>query len=107
MKIQTKVERNECPNNIERTDLSLKVDERGVGNISGLKTANSSQRVRTTSAPGGGKGNKRKRKKRAKFAENREVQSDNENAKSDKPESSLQTSVETSVKNTIPALLQL
>ena len=38
MKIQTKVERNEYPNNIERTDFSSKVDERGVGNISGLKT---------------------------------------------------------------------
>lgn len=39
MKIQTKVERNEYPNNIERADFSSKVDERGVGNISGLKTA--------------------------------------------------------------------
>lgn len=98
MKIQTRVDRDNRPDNIERDSFSSKVDERGVGNISGLKTANSSQRVKTTSTPYvGGRGNKRKRKKRAKSAENREVQSDNENAKSDKPESSLQTSVETSV----------
>lgn len=97
MKIQTKVERNEYPNNIERTDFSSKVDERGVGNISGLKTANSSQRVKTTSAPRSGKGNKRKRKKRAKAAEIREMQTENESSKSDKPESSLQTAVDTNI----------
>lgn len=97
MKIQTKVERNEYPNNIERTDFSSKVDERGVGNISGLKTANSSQRVKTTSAPRGGKGNKRKRKKRAKAAEIRERQTENESSKSEKPESALQTAVDTNV----------
>lgn len=98
MKIQTKVERNECPNNIERTDFSSKVDERGVSNISGLKTAERSQRVKTTAPPNrGGKGNKRKRKKKAKAAEIRETQFENEKAKSDKPESSLQTSVEASV----------
>lgn len=97
MKIQTKVERNEYPNNIERADFSSKVDKRGVGNISGLKTANSSQRVKTTSAPRGGKGNKRKRKKRAKAAEIREKQTENESSKSDKPETSLQTPVEASV----------
>lgn len=97
MKIQTKVERNEYPNNIERADFSSKVDERGVGNISGLKTANSSQRVKTTSAPRGGKGNKRKRKKRAKAAEIRERQTENESSKSEKPESALQTAVDTNV----------
>ena len=90
MKIQTKVERNEYPNSIERADFSSKVDERGVSNINGLKTAERSQRVKTTSAPCGGKGNKRKRKKRAKAAEIREMQSD-------KSESSLQTSVDTNV----------
>lgn len=95
MKIQTKVERNECPNNIERTDFSSKVDERGVSNISGLKTAERSQRVKTTSSPHyGGKGNRRKRKKKAKAAEIREKMPDSEKAK---PESSLQTSVDTSV----------
>ena len=97
MKIQTKVERNEYPNHIERTDFSSKVDERGVGNISGLKTANSSQRVKTTSAPRGGKGNKRKRKKRAKAAEIREMQTENESSKSDKPESAIQTAVDTNM----------
>ncbi len=98
MKIQTKVERNEYPNNIERTDFFSKVDERGVGNISGLKTANSSQRVKTTAPPNrGGRGNKRKRKKRAKAAEIREMQTENQSSKSDKPETSLQTSVEASV----------
>ncbi|MBD5157310.1 MAG: hypothetical protein HDT13_06735 [Butyrivibrio sp.] len=97
MKIQTRVDRDTRPDNIERDSFSSKVDERGVGNISGLKTANSSQRVKTTSAPRGGKGNKRKRKKRAKAAEFREVQSENEKAKSDKPESSLHTSVDTNV----------
>lgn len=98
MKIQTKVERNEYPNNIERADFSSKVDERGVNNISGLKTAERSQRVKTTSAPRySGKGNRRKRKKRAKAAEIRETKPDNEKAKSDKPESLLQTSVDTSV----------
>ncbi len=98
MKIQTKVERNECPNNVERADFSSKVDERGVSNISGLKTAERSQRVKTTSAPrGGGRGNKRKRKKRAKAAEIRETQSENEKAKYDKSESALQTAVDTNV----------
>lgn len=98
MKIQTKVERNKYPNNIERADFSSKVDERGVGNISGLKTAERSQRVKTTSAPRvGGKGNKRKRKKRAKAAEIRETQFENEKTKSEKPESALQTAVDTNV----------
>lgn len=101
MKIQTKVERNEYPNNIERADFSSKVDERGVGNISGLKTANSSQRVKTTSAPRvGGRGNKRKRKKQqAKRAavEKEAARIESENAKFDKPESALQTAVDTSV----------
>lgn len=102
MVIQTKVERNECPNNIERTDFSSKVDERGVSNISGLKTAERSQRVKTTSAPHyGGKGNRRKRKKRAKAAEIRETKSENEKLKSDKPESPLQTSVDTSVNTAV------
>ncbi|MBD5130073.1 MAG: hypothetical protein HDT43_09140 [Ruminococcaceae bacterium] len=101
MKIQTKVERNEYPNNIERADFSSKIDERGVGNISGLKTANSSQRVKTTAPPNrGGRGNKRKRKKKAKAAEIRERQTENESSKSDKPESSLQTAVDTNV-NTV------
>lgn len=98
MKIQTKVERNECPNNIERDSFYSKVDEHGVSNISGLKTVERSKRVKTTSAPRyGGKGNRRKRKKRAKAAEIRETKPDNEKAKSDKPESLLQTSVDTSV----------
>lgn len=98
MKIQTKVERNEYPNNIERDSFSSKVDERGVSNISGLKTAERSKRVKTTSAPRyGGKGNRRKRKKRAKAAEIRETKSENEKTSSDKPQSSLQTSVDTSV----------
>lgn len=98
MKIQTKVECNEYPNNIERTDFSSKVDERGVGNISGLKTAERSQRVKTTAPPNRcGRGNKRKRKKKAKAAEIRETQFENEKVKSDKTESSLQTSVATSV----------
>lgn len=98
MKIQTKVERNEYPNNIERADFSSKVDECGVGNISGLKTAERSQRVKTTAPPNkGGRGNKRKRKKKAKAAEIRETQFENEKVKSDKTESSLQTSVDTSV----------
>lgn len=61
MKIQTKVERNEYPNNIERDSFSSKVDERGVSNISGLKTAERPQRVKTTTSPHyGGKGNRRK-----------------------------------------------
>lgn len=98
MKIQTKVERNEYPNNIERADFSSKVDERGVSNISGLKTAERSQRVKTISAPrGGGKGNKRKRKKRAKAAELKATQSEIEKKKSDKSESALQTAVDTNV----------
>lgn len=98
MKIQTKVERNEYPNNIERDSFSSKVDERGVSNISGLKTAERPQRVKTTSAPRySGKGNRRKRKKRAKAAEIRETKSENEKTSSDKPQSSLQTSVDTSV----------
>lgn len=102
MKIQTKVERNECPNNVERADFSSKVDERGVSNISGLKTANSSQRVKTTTPPNkGGRGNKRKRKKRAKAAEIRETQSENEKAKTDKPESALQTAVDTNVNTAV------
>lgn len=97
MKIQTRVDRDTRPDNIERDSFTSKVDERGVGNISGLKTANSSQRVKTTSAPRGGKGNKRKRKKRAKAAEIREIQFENEKTKSDKPESVLQTAVDTNV----------
>ena len=91
MKIQTKVERNEYPNNIERDSFSSKVDERGVSNISGLKTAECSQRVKTTAPPNkGGRGNKRKRKKRAKADVERE-RSEN------KSESSLHTSVDTNV----------
>lgn len=97
MKIQTRVDRDTRPDSIERTDFSSKVEQRGVGNISGLKTANSSQRIKTTSAPRGGKGNRRKRKKKAKAAEIRERQTENESSKSDKPETSLQTSVEASV----------
>lgn len=69
-----------------------------MNNISGLKTAERSQRVKTTAPPNkGGRGNKRKRKKKAKAAEIRERQTENESSKSDKPESSLQTSVDTSV----------
>ena len=101
MKIQTKVERNECPNNVERADFSSKVDERGVSNISGLKTVERSQRVKTTAPPNnGGRGNKRKRKKKqAKraAAEKEATRIESENAKSDKPESALQTAVDTNV----------
>ncbi len=98
MKIQTQVDRDTRPDTIERDNFSSKVDERGVSNISGLKTAERPQRVKTTSAPHySGKGNRRKRKKRAKAAEIRETKPDNEKAKSDKPESLLQTSVDTSV----------
>lgn len=98
MKIQTQVNRDTRPDTIERDNFSSKVDERGVSNISGLKTAERPQRVKTTSAPHySGKGNRRKRKKRAKAAEIRETKPDNEKAKSDKPESLLQTSVDTSV----------
>lgn len=98
MKIQTQVDRDTRPDTIERDNFSSKVDERGVSNISGLKTAERPQRVKTTSAPRySGKGNRRKRKKRAKAAEIRETKPDNEKAKSDKPESLLQTSVDTSV----------
>lgn len=98
MKIQTRVDRDTRPDSIKRDSFSSKVDERGVSNISGLKTAERSQRVKMTAPPNrGGKGNKRKRKKRAKAAEIRETQFENEKAKSDNPESSLQTSVATSV----------
>lgn len=94
MKIQTRVDRDNRPDTVERDSFSSKVDERGVGNIHGLKTADRTQRVKTTSSPHiGGKGNKRKRKKRAKAAEMREVQSESENIKSDKPENALQTAV--------------
>ncbi|MCM1167129.1 MAG: hypothetical protein NC299_17455, partial [Lachnospiraceae bacterium] len=75
MKIQTRVDRDNRPDTVERDSFSSKIDERGVGNIRGLKTADRTQRVKTTSATRvGGKGNKRKRKKRAKAAEMREVQ---------------------------------
>lgn len=98
MKIQTQVDRDTRPDTIERDNFSSKVDERGVSNIIGLKTAERPQRVKTTSAPHySGKGNRRKRKKKAKAAEIRETKPDNEKAKSDKPESLLQTSVDTSV----------
>lgn len=98
MKIQTRVDRDTRPDTIERDSFSSKVDERGVSNISGLKTAERSQRVKTTSAPHYGvRGNRRKRKKRAKTAEIRETKSEKEKAMSEKPESSLQTSVDTSV----------
>lgn len=98
MKIQTQVDRDTRPDTIERDSFSSKVDERGVGNISGLKTAERPQRVKTTTSPHyGGNGNRRKRKKKAKAAEIRETKPDNEKAKSDKPESFLQTSVDTSV----------
>lgn len=96
MKIQTQVDRDTRPDNIERDSFSSKVDERGVDNISGLKTANSSQRVKTTSAPRGGKGNKRKRKKKAKLAVEQSV-SLNETKQPEKSESSVQTAVDTSV----------
>lgn len=67
MKIQTRVDRDTRPDTVERDSFSSKVDERGVSNISGLKTADRSRQVKTTSAPrAGGKGNKRKRKKKAK-----------------------------------------
>ncbi len=98
MKIQTQVDRDTRPDTIERDSFYSKVDERGVSNISGLKTAERSQKVKTTSAPRvGGKGNKRKRKKRAKAAEIRETRSENEKTKSEKPESALQTAVDTNV----------
>lgn len=98
MKIQTQVDRDTRPDSIKRDSFSSKVDERGVSNISGLKTAERSQRVKTTFAPHyGGRGNGRKRKKRAKAAEIRETKSENEKTKPDKPESSLQTSVDTNV----------
>ncbi len=98
MKIQTQVDRDTRPDTIERDNFSSKVDECGVGNISGLKTAERSQRVKTTiSLHYGGKGNRRKRKKRAKAAEIREMQTENESSKSDKPESALQTAVDTNV----------
>lgn len=96
MKIQTRVDRDTRPDIVERADFSSKVEQRGVSNISGLKTAERSQRVKTTSAPRvGGKGNKRKRKKRAKAAEIKATKSENEKEKSDKSESALQTAVDT------------
>lgn len=67
MKIQTRVDRDARPDNIERDSFTSKVEQRGVGNISGLKTANSSQRVKTTAPPNsGGGGSKHKRKQSLK-----------------------------------------
>ena len=61
MKIQTQVDRDTRPDNIERDSFSSKVDERGVGNISGLKTANNSHQVKMLAPPNCGRGaNKRK-----------------------------------------------
>ncbi|MCH5204949.1 MAG: hypothetical protein J1F03_09370 [Oscillospiraceae bacterium] len=101
MKIQTQVNRDTRPDSIERDSFSSKVDERGVGNIRGLKTSNSSHRVKTTAPPKmGGRGNKRKRKKqqaKKAAAEREAAQIESEKARSDKPESALQTSVEASV----------
>ncbi len=98
MKIQTQVDRDTRPDTIERDSFSSKVDERGVSNIGGLKTAERPQREKTTTSPHyGGRGNRRKRKKRSKTAEIRETKSEKEKAMSDKPESSLQTSVDTNV----------
>ena len=101
MKIQTQVNRDTRPDSIERDSFSSKVDERGVGNIRGLKTSNSSHRVKTTAPPKMvGRGNKRKRKKqqaKKAAAEREAAQIESEKARSDKPESALQTSVEASV----------